>query len=467
MFQPQPMVDTRLVRVMMIGLLVTNLLATAITVWIMVEVRKEQVVFASILKELQKDSGELVSSTQELSYELRWQYGLTILVLLNIVATGLALAALSRAYLLSQRSLRNVKELAANILASMDHAVLTVDSGGILNGINPKVSELLGIEPKHLHRPLSELGSNLDPLVELSREIQQTGQTIRDRAFPFAHGGQTLRLLSHGYPLKDNQGVRIGNVLHVMDVTRQSLLEERMRRMERFAGLGAVAAGLAHEIKNPLSALALHAQLLKEQLERAPIPHAEETIQILLSEVHRMTRVLDGFREFAAIDQLDRHPVSLPVLIQKVIRLLRPHIQSKGITLELDVRDSGDCFLNIDSDKIEQVLINLLVNALEAMPEKGVLTFRGETDDGEARIFVSDTGTGIPPAIRDRLFDPYFTTKGQGTGLGLAICEKIIRQHEGTITFQTSDAGTTFQLTLPLFPITEQSERTRRILNRD
>lgn len=464
MFQPKPMVDTRLVRVMMIGLLVTNLLATAITVWIMVEVRKEQVVFADILEELRKDAGELVSSTQKLSYELRWQYGLTILVLLNIVATGFAFVALSRAYLLSQRSLRNVKELAANILASMDHAVLTLDSTGKLNGINPKCSDLLGIQTHHLQKPLSDMGENLQPLVELSREIQQTGLTIRDRAFQFTHDGQSLRLLSHGYPLKDNQGVRIGIVLHVMDVTRQSLLEERIRRMERFSGLGAVAAGLAHEIKNPLSALALHVQLLKEQLEQTPVPEAEETTQILLSEVHRMTRVLDGFREFAAIDRLDRHPASLPALIQKVVRLLKPHIQSQGIKLELDVKDAGNRLVEVDTVKIEQVLINLVLNALEAMPPKGVLAIRCETDDGEARIFVSDTGSGIPPAIRDRLFDPYFTTKGQGTGLGLAICEKIVRQHEGTITFQTSDEGTTFQLSLPYSPITEPTDQPLGVL---
>jgi signal transduction histidine kinase len=336
-----------------------------------------------------------------------------------------------------------------------------------LNGINPKCGDLLGIPTSSLHKPLSELGENLKPLVELSREIQQSGQTIRDRAFSFPHQGQTLRLLSHGYPLKDNQGSRIGIVLHVMDVTRQSLMEERMRRMERFAGLGAVAAGLAHEIKNPLSALALHTQLLKEQIEHAPIPEADDTIQILLSEVHRMTRVLDGFREFAAIDQLDRHPALLPVLVQKVVRLLKPHIQSKGIQLELDLQDSEGRFVDVDPVKIEQVLINQVLNALEAMPSQGVLRIRCETDDGEARIFVSDTGSGIPMAIRDRLFDPYFTTKGQGTGLGLAICEKIVRQHEGTITFQTSEDGTTFQLTLPLDSLTELGKDSRRILHRE
>ncbi len=272
MFQVQQSDGSRLVRVMIFGLLVANLLASAITVWIMIEVRKEQVVFADLLAELRRESDDLANSTQEITSELRWQYGLTAVVLLNIVGTGLAVVALSRAYLLSQRTLRSVKELTGNILASMDHAVITVDTHGFINGINPKGREMLDIHDENLQVPLSKLSPTLKPLVELDEEIQRLGENIRDRAFPFRVNGQMLRLLSHGHLLKNERGATIGTVLHVTDITEQSLLEERMRRMERFAGLGAVAAGLAHEIKNPLSALVLHVQLLKEQLEAPPSP---------------------------------------------------------------------------------------------------------------------------------------------------------------------------------------------------
>lgn len=450
MFQVDQTADSRRVRIAMLGLLIANVLATAITVWIMIEVRKEQVVFAEIMEQLRRESNELASSTRELSYELRWQYGLTLVVLLNIVATGLALLALSRAYLLSQQSLRSVKELAANILASMDHAVITVDPQGIMTGINPKGREMLGIEPQDLQKPFAQIGNGLEPLIELNSEIQQRGETIRDRAFPFHVHGHIRRFLSHGHLLKDDRGATIGTVLHVTDITEQSRLEERMRRMERFAGLGAVAAGLAHEIKNPLSALALHAQLLKEQLADAPIPDADETIGILLSEVRRMNKVLDGFREFAAINQLDRQPVVITSLLQKVTRLLKPHLQAKGISLELEIEDCRDQLITVDTVKIEQVLINLMLNALDAMPDAGTLTIRCSADERRAQISVADTGSGIPESIQGQLFDPYFTTKDHGTGLGLAICEKIIRQHEGTISFETSPAGTTFHVALPL-----------------
>ena len=291
--------------------------------------------------------------------------------------------------------------------------------------------------------------------MELDEAIQRLGENIRDRAFPFSINGRTLRLMSHGHLLKNERGATIGTVLHVTDITEQSLLEERMRRMERFAGLGAVAAGLAHEIKNPLSALVLHVQLLKEQLEHVSITEADETIHILLSEVRRMTKVLDGFREFAAIDQLDRHPLPLTGLVEKVTRLLRPHIQSKGISLQMEIETPPDLVVNVDSVKIEQVLINLVFNALEAMSNGGTLTLRCQADEQNTRISVSDTGSGIPESIRDKLFDPYFTTKNHGSGLGLAICEKIIRQHEGTISFETSGHGTTFRLVLPHAPLTE------------
>ncbi len=466
MFQVQQRDDSRLVRVIIFGLLVANLLASAITVWIMIEVRKEQVVFADLLAELRRESDDLASSTLEITSELRWQYGLTAVVLLNIVGTGLAVVALSRAYLLSQRTLRSVKELAGNILASMDHAVITLDTHGFINGINPKGREMLGIRDEELQVRLSQLSTALKPLVELDEAIQRLGENIRDRAFPFSVNGQTLRLLSHGHLLKNERGATIGTVLHVTDITEQSLLEERMRRMERFAGLGAVAAGLAHEIKNPLSALVLHVQLLKEQLEHVPVPETDETIKILLSEVRRMTKVLDGFREFAAIDKLDRQPISLAGLVDKVVGLLKPHIHSKGIPLNMEIETPPDLLVHVDSVKIEQVLINLILNALEAMSRGDALTLRCEADDDNMRISVSDTGTGIPESIRDKLFDPYFTTKNHGSGLGLAICEKIVRQHEGTISFETSGRGTTFRLVVPRSPLTEKLRTRKRFHHR-
>lgn len=455
MFQVDQTPDSSRVRIAILGLLTANLLATAITVWIIIEVRKEQVVFAEILDQLRRESDELATSTKELSYELHWQYGLTIVVLLNIIATGLGLVALSRAYLLSQRSLRSVKELAADILASMDHAVLTVNSRGLINGINPKGREMLELETFDLQKPITELGERLKPLIDLNHEIQERGETIRDQVFPFYTQGQERLYLSHGHLLKDSQGETIGTVLHVTNITEQSRLEERMRRMERFAGLGAVAAGLAHEIKNPLSALALHAQLLKEQLAESPIPDAEETINILLSEVRRMTKVLDGFREFASIKKLDRHPVPVTNLIEKVTRLLKPHLQAKGISLEMNIDGCQDTKIHVESVKIEQVLINLILNALEAMSGPGTISIDCEADhqQQQAQIRIKDTGSGIPESIRDKLFDPYFTTKDRGTGLGLAICEKIIRQHDGTISFESSPAGTTFFLQLPIEPV--------------
>ncbi|MCA9071067.1 MAG: PAS domain-containing protein, partial [Planctomycetaceae bacterium] len=425
MFQAQQTADSRRVRIAILGLLIANVLATAITVWIIIEVRKEQIVLAEIMEQLRRESQELSSTTKELSYELHWQYGLTIVVLLNIVATGLALVALTRAYLLSQRTLRSVKELAANILASMDHAVLTVSSDGIFNGINPKGREMLGLKGYDLQKPFAEIGESLTPLIELNREIQERGTNIRDRSFPFPIDGQDRLYLSHGHLLKDDQGTTIGTVLHVTDITEQSRLEERMRRMERFAGLGAVAAGLAHEIKNPLSALALHAQLLKEQLADTPVADAEETVSILLSEVRRMNKVLDGFREFAAINRLDRQPVQIVSLIEKVTRLLKPYLQAKGVLLQLDVDRCGNREVTVDNVKIEQVLINLMLNALEAMSSGGTLTVRGEVNDQQVHVSLTDTGGGIPESVQEKLFDPYFTTKDHGTGLGLAICEKI------------------------------------------
>lgn len=449
MFVVEPSSESRWVRIAIVGLIITNLLAALITIWTIIEVGKEQRFLTDVIQELRRESAELSSTSLELSRELRWQFGLTIVVLLNIVATGLALVILSRAYLLSQQSLRSLRELSANILASMDHGVITVDTNEVITGVNPKGQQMLGLTLSDFLMPISQWQERLEPLVQLNSEIRSRGESIRDLQFRFESEGKVVRFLSHGHVLKDSDGRPIGTVLHVTDITEQSELEERMRRMERYAGLGAVAAGLAHEIKNPLSALALHTQLLKEHMAPLSDAEVEESIDVLLHEVRRMTKVLDGFREFAAIDHLDPHPHSPVKLIEEVQRLFQPQLKSRHVTLELNINSCRNNLCYVDKGKIEQVLINLILNALEAMSDSGVLKISCESQENEICILIADSGPGIPESIQEQLFDPYFTTKDHGTGLGLAICEKIIRQHGGTIDYQTGEAGTTFKVTLP------------------
>jgi two-component system nitrogen regulation sensor histidine kinase GlnL len=237
-------------------------------------------------------------------------------------------------------------------------------------------------------------------------------------------------------------------VLHIRDVTERLLVEERMRRMERFMGLGALAAGLHHEIKNPLGALSLHVQLLEERLGDRADNEAAESLGVLKTEVTRISGVLESFRDFASVERLNRTDADLPELVRQTVDLIRPQAEGQGVRLTLKLPKEELPSLAADEARLEQVLLNLVMNALEEMESGGELTLSLRRNDDRLQIDVADTGRGIPERIQSRVFDPYFTTKTTGSGMGLAFCDKIIRQHGGQIDFETSSAGTTFRVVL-------------------
>jgi len=255
--------------------------------------------------------------------------------------------------------------------------------------------------------------------------------------------------------LRSQQKDEIGTVVYVRDVTQKALLEERLRRMERYIGLGSLAAGLQHEIKNPLSALSLHIQLLRERLSvDLPHPEVNEMLDILHTEVNRISNVLDGFRNYASVNALGRTPVVMGQLIDNLVRLLRPQAESQTIAIVFNRPPKPPGTVLADSGQLEQVLLNLALNGIAAMPHGGTLSFAVTRQDEAIRIDATDTGHGIPAEVRSQVFDPYFTTRPEGTGMGLALCHKIVQQHGGSIDFRTGEdrgnPGTEFTVLLPL-----------------
>jgi signal transduction histidine kinase len=224
-----------------------------------------------------------------------------------------------------------------------------------------------------------------------------------------------------------------------------------MRRMERFLGLAALASGLHHEIKNPLTALSIHIQLLEENLsERAPSESTNELVGVLKTEVSRLNGVLESFRTFANLQNLSIQPTDALVVLEEAIRLIRPQATGQRVQITLLHPDMELPLVSLDAEKITQVVLNLLINALEAMPHGGTLAIAASVVSGELRILIKDSGPGIAPEARKNLFQPYFSTKTKGSGLGLALSEKLINQHGGHIDYQTGPEGTTFEITVPI-----------------
>ena len=429
----------------MFVLLAAIFAATVSTVWLVVEVRKERELVEEIL------AGHTSAATVDamvLSSEVGWQAVLSWLVLGVLVVAALALVLMVRAYLTSQRSLRNLQALSLDVLASMDKAVITVDHDGIITSVNPASLELIGIGPGSVGRPLAEV-SERTPIAELARQVLQKGQSISDQDVSVERSGRLTRFRVDGQLLKDADGQTRGAVIYASDVTERSLLEERMRRMERYMGLGSLAAGLHHEIKNPLGALSLHVQLLEEKLDNEASDGAAEHLQVLKTEVTRIGEVLESFRDFASSSRLNLQRTDLCALVGRAIRLMQPQAAQQSVVLRAKLPENGTISAEADAARLEQVLLNLLLNSTEAMRDGGVVTVRPLADRRYVHVEVADTGCGIPESVLSRVYDPYFTTKPQGSGMGLALCQKIIQQHGGTIDCETSPEGTVFRFSIP------------------
>lgn len=367
------------------------------------------------------------------------------------MASTAALTIFIRAYLGARESLRDVKVLAKDILASIDIGVMTTNQNGSVMSINPMGHQLLSNSQVEIGSKLDKLHTTHTPLSEICQHVLKHHDCVRERDYEVKDNGHTRTLRAGCSLLRDASECEQGTVIHVRDVTEKVLLDKRMARMERHMGLGTLATGLHHEIKNPLSALSLHVQLLRENfLENNPTPEMNETMEVLSSEVSRITNVLERFRDYTSISTIHPEDVDPAILIEKLIRLLEPQAKQTGIEIVTVLPPAPRTKVTLDTVGFEQVLLNLALNGIESMPEGGTLTFHLEYADNQVRFHVQDTGNGIPSDLSERVFDPYFTTRNSGTGMGLAVCEKIIQLHQGTIDFESCPEGTTFSISLNL-----------------
>ena len=302
-----------------------------------------------------------------------------------------------------------------------------------------------------LGRRVAELpaaGAELGALVE---EASTHHEPAWDRKVDVEHDGFTLRLRADAQAIKGPDGRVSGCILLLRDLTRSLLVEERITRLERIAGLGDAATGLVHEIKNPLTALSIHIQLLDERLAESDAPEGTaELIGVLKAEADRLNNVLDGFWDYAQVRSLEMQPTDVLDILDRVVQLIRPQAARQGVRVELRRPADPLPAVPLDPEKFQQAVWNLAINALEAMPGGGDLVIEAIGRDGTLTVAVIDTGPGIPDEIRGDIFKPYFSTKSRGTGLGLALTEKVVGQHRGGITCRTGPGGTVFQLAFPL-----------------
>jgi signal transduction histidine kinase len=243
-------------------------------------------------------------------------------------------------------------------------------------------------------------------------------------------------------------GIVIGKRLH----KQNRELQERVRQTERLANVGTLTGGLAHEIKNPLSTVQLNLQLLKEDLDpkdqsHARIIHRLDTVQ---REASRLKDILDDFLRFAGKIELQRVPTDLNVLLEELVDFFTPQAQLQRVQLRLKKSDTP-LVVPIDVRLVKQAVLNLMINALQAMDDGGELILQAAHNGAAAMIDVIDTGRGISHNDQKRIFDAYYSTKKGGTGLGLAMAKRIAEEHGGSLAVRSEvGKGTDFTVRLPL-----------------
>lgn len=233
---------------------------------------------------------------------------------------------------------------------------------------------------------------------------------------------------------------------------RMLMLERRTREAQRLAELGTLTGGLAHEIKNPLSTVQLNLQLLQEDLHSDDPAYRRiiNRLNTVRNETNRLREIVDDFLRYAGRLELDRKPIDLNVVLDELVDFFAPQAAAQRVQIRLKKNTNG-ALAPIDSKLIKQALLNLMINALHAMPGGGELIMTLDRTDEQALIDVIDTGPGIPDNVVDKIFEAYYSTKKGGTGLGLPMAKRIVEAHGGKLTVKSeAGKGTDFTLALPL-----------------
>ncbi len=305
--------------------------------------------------------------------------------------------------------------------------------------------ELLGRRIEDLFPASTELGAAVSGAVGLLRPLKDSLITLE------RNGKPAVRLLLDVEFLESFPGrERQGTLVTLRDAESRREIGTHLDLSARLAAISRLTGGVAHEIKNPLNSIALHLEVLRARLEGQG-REVEQEIDVISNEITRLDRVVKAFLDFTRPMDLHLVEVDAASLAREIARLVGPEAAGRGIEIVLDCDNAAPVHLNADKDLLKQALLNVVMNAVEAMKDGGRLEIGVRRTGAECAIRVTDQGGGIPEAVRDKIFDLYFTTKGKGSGIGLAMTFRVVQLHNGTIDF-TSDAGkgTTFWLRLPV-----------------
>lgn len=372
---------------------------------------------------------------------------ITMFLFIGSIA-GYLVEQLYRNNILLSEQLERITEieiLNENILNSMSYPLIALDNNNdikIVNNAANKVYSDLKLNSNFMDYKNEVFKVIHDPLKSvITGEINHFDEIVRVSE-------ERTHIVSHikMYPLKNNDNEIKGTVVVIEDITEIYQLEEEIRRADKLSAIGVMASGVAHEIRNPLGIVKTIAQTIKSTSGLSEMDL--EGLDIITAEVDRANGVIKEILDFSKIEKGELDQSNLLELVKDVIKITHKFAENNLVMIETDIDEDINCMMDIS--KMKQVFMNLIMNAVDAMPSGGKVKILGKKQGVKYVISVSDNGSGIPQEKLESIFNPFYTTKDTGTGLGLSITHKIIKDHNGSIKVNsTVGKGTEFVIKLP------------------
>lgn len=353
------------------------------------------------------------------------------------------------------REIRDVKEVFSALKENLDQIMGTLQDGLMLFTrdwrvvlVSASAERFVGVRRgEMLGHHVEEIFSDDTKLGRIVLDAYALHEPVPQREIEVEKG----RRIQFALDFIAERGERIGALITMRDAESVRRIENEIELSRRLAAIGRLTSGVAHEVKNPINAIVVHLEILRQKLETAA-PEAIRHMDIIGNEIRRLDRVVQTLVDFTRPVELKLASADLRRIAEEVAQLAGPEAQNHSVKLEF-ANAAEPLRVYVDVDLVKQAILNIVINGVQAMPNGGTLSMKARRIENAAMLEIRDQGHGIPPELQDKIFNLYFTTKKAGSGIGLAMTYRVLQLHNGALEFETEqNKGTTFRLQLPLEP---------------